>query len=72
MPEMVVTFEVFCGECGAGICDHTESRSSRSWRDMPSISVKPCEKCMAKVRQEGYDEGYENALAVDADETDGS
>jgi hypothetical protein len=37
-------FEVFCGTCGAGICDHVDTRTSRL-RGHPQITVEVCKDC---------------------------
>jgi hypothetical protein len=55
MPTMQVDFEVWCNECGAGLCNVTTV-------DGTSIKVDPCEKCLAAARDEGHGEGYERGL----------
>lgn len=37
-------FEVFCGTCGTGICDHADTRLSRS-RSFPQLTVEVCKHC---------------------------
>jgi len=55
MPELEFEFEVFCGKCGAGLCQNcTEGKTTR--RGMPFISVDPCEKCLDEARTEGYEQ----------------
>ena len=45
-----IEFEVWCS-CGNGLCNQTtEVRGG--------ICVEPCEKCLEKARDEGYDNGY--------------
>ena len=61
-----VDFEVICADCGAGLCNKSDVRSSRS-RGMPQVTVEPCEKCLAEAKDKGYDEGYKQA-GNDADE----
>jgi hypothetical protein len=49
-----VDFEIFCAGCGAGICSNGDTRKSRS-RQMPQVTIEPCEKCLAAARSEGED-----------------
>lgn len=71
MPEF--GFEVWCSECGAGLCQQTSVLTDRSGIN---VTVGPCEKCLEKAElkghSEGYDSGYEDGL-VDgrAEEIDG-
>lgn len=37
-------FEAFCADCGAGICNHVDTRTSRS-RGHPQITVEVCKDC---------------------------
>ena len=60
MPTFEVEFEVYCGECGAGICNLSDGSSGRRG---PVVTVTPCEKCMAKQYREGYDKGYDDGKA---------
>lgn len=53
-PEITVTIEVYC-ECGAHLCNNSSGGTRGSW---PTITVKPCEDCLQKERDAGYDEGY--------------
>jgi hypothetical protein len=45
MPELTIDieFEVFCGNCGSGLCSNT--RTSRN-RGMDQIVVDLCDKCI--------------------------
>lgn len=57
MPSFEVEFEVFCANCGAGLCSiSTGGNSSR--RNMPFVSVEPCPKCISYAEDKGYDCGY--------------
>lgn len=65
MPEFDVTFEVFCRECGNGLCN--ESVTGRTpGRGELFVRVGLCENCRDRIRDEamekgrlaGYDEGY--------------
>ena len=53
--EVETEFEVFCAECGAGICGSTTVRKSRG-REMPQLEVF-CPDCKAKYvkLQDDYD-----------------
>jgi hypothetical protein len=50
-----IEFQVYCAECGNGLCNETEVKSGRY---EPEVHVAPCEKCLKKAYDEGYDEGY--------------
>jgi len=58
MPEFTLDFEVHCS-CGAGLC--ARSRVSYN-RGFPQVEVEPCEKCLAKAEDKGFDSGYDKAL----------
>ena len=49
MPVFKITFEIFCKECGA------ELTSSIKGGD--EVQVEPCEVCLSRIYNEGYDEG---------------
>ena len=61
MPTFDVEFEVFCA-CGNALCSNTTTRNSRS-RNIPQAVVEPCDRCLAKAKDEGDDEGYNRGLA---------
>jgi RNase P subunit RPR2 len=44
-------FEVFCGTCGAGLCNQSNTRHSRS-RSYAQVTVDVCENCLENARQE--------------------
>lgn len=60
MPEIAhdttvyVDFEVFCGECGAGMC-------SRTTVDGADVHVSPCNNCLTESYDDGESAGYESA-----------
>lgn len=56
MPEIEVSIELYCGGCGGGICHNANVSSKHSNR--PAFTVDPCEKCMERSDQEGYDRGF--------------
>jgi hypothetical protein len=53
--EVDIDFEVFCGTCGAGLCNQTDTRKSYG-RGILQVTVDACQKCMDRVRDEAYDE----------------
>jgi len=57
MPEVNINVEVYCS-CGEGLCNQTESKLTRT-RGEPCFIVDPCETCMEKAKNSGYDEGFE-------------
>jgi len=44
-------FEVFCGTCGVGLCNQSNTRHSRS-RCAAQVIVDVCENCLEVARQE--------------------
>lgn len=57
MPEINVEIEVWCS-CGEGLCN--QSSDSNKGRGA-GIEVEPCGKCLETAKQQGYDEGYDEA-----------
>ena len=53
MPSFEIDFEVYCS-CGNGLCNQSEGSNKRG----PQVTVEPCEKCLAKEYDHGYDIGY--------------
>lgn len=43
--EVSVDFEVYCGTCGAGLCDVSDTRKSRN-RGYLQVTVDACPDCM--------------------------
>jgi len=58
MPALQLEFEVFCANCGAGLCNNCTEGTTRT-RRMEFIEIEPCEKCLSKAKDDGYDKGYE-------------
>ncbi len=54
-----IEFEVFCAECGAGICNHADTRVSHR-RNANQVVVRPCDTCM-KAKQDEID-GHEETI----------
>ena len=65
MPSFTVDFEVFCGTCGAGLCNQSDTRKSRQ-RGEDQVTVDACEKCVG----ESYDKGYDKGAASRDEEID--
>lgn len=45
--DIILDFEVYCGTCKTGLCNHTTIRLSKK-RKYPQIVVNVCHECMAK------------------------
>lgn len=58
MPSFSVDFEVYCDECGAGLCGQSKGVNTRT-RGEPSVRVMPCKACLDAARKESFDEGYQ-------------
>ena len=54
MPTMTITFEVWCAECGEGLCNLT---SETDRRGKTGIDVSPCPTCLARAKTEGEEAG---------------
>jgi hypothetical protein len=59
MPEVSVEIEVWCNECGEGLCSESTGGSA-------AVYVNPCPKCMAQAEDTGdatgYDRGYADGM----------
>lgn len=40
-----VDFEVFCGTCGTGLCNESDTRFSHN-RAYPQVTVRACQNCI--------------------------
>lgn len=63
MPTLDLTFEVFCDECGAGLCNNCAEGVTKG-RGAPFISIKPCKVCAEAAFQEGYAEAQKEKEPV--------
>ena len=54
MPEVRVEIEVWCDDCGEGLC-------SISRGEFGGVRVGACPKCIDQAYDNGHDEGYEKA-----------
>lgn len=61
LPDVTTNVEVYCAGCGAGLCNQTESTTTRT-RGEPAFRVEPCEACLEAAREEGREEGYAKAV----------
>ncbi|HAX99315.1 MAG TPA: hypothetical protein DCY12_10630 [Candidatus Atribacteria bacterium] len=50
-----ISIEVYCS-CGNGLCHQTKCKR------YGQIIIEPCEDCLKKAKEEGHEEGYEQAL----------
>lgn len=55
-----VEFEVFCAQCGAGLCGNCSTRESIR-RGFPQAVIEPCEKCLESAREEGRNDSSSEA-----------
>lgn len=70
MPEFQITiehtidFEVFCGTCGAGLCNQSDTRHSRN-RGAQQVTVEVCQNCVTNAmdKLESRITDLENQLA---------
>lgn len=69
MPVLELEFEVYCS-CGNGLCRQT-TEGQTVGRGMSYITVAPCEKCLAKGRDEGRDEGFSEGYDQGCFDTEG-
>jgi hypothetical protein len=58
--EVDVDFEVFCARCGAGLCNQSDTRTSRN-RKYPQVTVEPCERCLENAAEEARQKAMEEA-----------
>lgn len=55
-------FEVFCGTCGAGLCNLTSIGTTKR-RGIPFIQVEACPTCMKNEYERGYEDGLDEGAA---------
>ena len=60
MPAIEVDIEIFCAGCGAGLCKQATATRT-AYKQQPAFQVEPCETCLDVAKQQGYDEGVNNA-----------
>jgi hypothetical protein len=56
--EVDADFQVWCSECGAGLCANVSNRRGKG----DEFTIEPCEKCLANVKDDGYGEGYDEGV----------
>jgi len=60
MPTFDLDFEVYCAECGAGLCNQSDAEStSRGFK----VTIEPCKRCLEDARQEGFDKGHDEGYS---------
>lgn len=57
-----VDFSVYCGACGAGLCNQSDTADGGHHRER-KVTVEPCKKCLDEARNEGDQAGYDRAQA---------
>lgn len=58
MPALIVDFDVYCAECGAGLCNKTDVEECYGNKN---VKVGPCTDCLEAAGEAGYSKGYEQA-----------
>ena len=61
MPGIEINIEVYCAECGLGLCDQTESSPIHG---KPSLHIHPCKGCLEAAQDKGYEEGHNAGYAL--------
>jgi len=56
MPILEVEFDVYCS-CGNLLSKQTEVDQPRDKTGFPQIIVEPCERCLDKANEDGYNAG---------------
>ena len=51
MPDFTLEFEVYCGTCGEGLCNESNTRTSHR-RSMPQVTVNACPVCIERKDDE--------------------
>ena len=67
MPEFTVSFEVYCGKCGAGLCNNSRTEERRGTL---RVTVEPCEDCLTNAKNEGDTEGHDRGVQEMQDKID--
>lgn len=49
MKHLIIEFEIWCS-CGEGLCRQSSLKDT-------SFTIEPCESCLKKAREEGFEEG---------------
>jgi hypothetical protein len=62
MPDIVVSIDIWCAGCGAGLCPGTMTGSPSRGNVNENFQVEPCSRCLADARKDGRDEGYTDGL----------
>lgn len=64
MPTAEIDIEIYCGTCGAGLCNQSTFNTSRN-RGYPQFRVDVCADCLEKAtdaaREEGWQKGWDDA-----------
>ena len=63
MPTFEIEFEVYCS-CGEGLCNQSVGELRR---ENLRVTVEPCEKCLKKEKDDGWEEGYNKGYEIGYD-----
>ncbi len=58
MPEATVNIELYCAKCNEGLCSNA---TFSIYRGYPTFTIEPCENCLRDERDDGYQEGHDDA-----------
>ena len=58
MPTFDLDFEVYCANCGAGLCNQSDAETTRNGF---KVTIAPCKRCLEDADYEGYLRGQEEA-----------
>lgn len=53
-----IEISIICQECGSPLA--ATLRKAGKWNQDSILDVAPCEKCMARAKDEGFEEGKES------------
>ena len=62
-----VDFDVYCGNCGAAMCDHCEESVERGNR---ILRVEVCQKCLTEAEDKSYESGRQEGYKEAREELD--
>jgi uncharacterized Fe-S cluster-containing protein len=54
MPDFTVSFDVYCGRCGAALCTNASADNRKK-----TLTINPCKKCLSDDFDDGYSKGYD-------------
>lgn len=51
-----IEFEVYCGTCGAGLCNQTTTDDHAGYRDSARVTVDVCSRCIESAKSDTAEE----------------